>query len=293
MSVVRLSLLSSAVALAVAGCGGGAEFGATGTLSLGITDAPVDGAKHVYVQFSSLELHGPDGTRTITFGAPKQIDLLALSGGLSLPLLEGQTLTAGHYQWIRLNVDTDGTLDTYLVADDIDETVHELTIPSNAETGLKLVRGFDVPAGGSADFTIDFDLRKSLVESSGGYHLKPVLRIEDNVEVGAVAGEVDLGVYSCNTTGNAVYVFSGHDATLADINTSLTTGPVTTADVKAHEDGSYHYRAAFLAPGAYTVALTCDVESDTAEDTESLSFAKSYNVTVTADEVTSQSFTSL
>jgi hypothetical protein len=288
MSLVRLSLLASALALA--GCGGGSSSGSSGALSLSITDAPLDEAKHVYVQFSGLELHGPGGTFEISFTEPRQVDLLALNGGLSEPLLDTYTLDAGHYQWVRLKVDTEGELDTYLVT--TDDRVHELTIPSSAQTGLKLVRGFDVPAGGTADFTIDFDLRKSIVSNApNGYHLKPVLRIEDNVEVGSIAGEVKLDVYSCDDTGNAVYVFAGHAATAADINTGLTTGPLTTANVSYHaETDTYNYRAAFLSAGDYTVALTCDADADTAEATENLNFRQSYDVTVVAGQVTAQPF---
>ncbi len=54
--------------LTVAGCGGsggGGSGGATtGTLSLQITDAAVDTAEHVYVQFSGLEIQAADGKRT-------------------------------------------------------------------------------------------------------------------------------------------------------------------------------------------------------------------------------------
>jgi hypothetical protein len=285
MARIRLSLLTSALVLA--GCGGGSAD-STGSLSLAITDAPLDEAKHVYVKFSGFELHGPQGTFEVTI-EPEQIDLLAFNEGLSETLLDQQTVTAGHYEWIRLKVDTKDIRDTYLVLKDDSE--HELTIPSNAQTGLKLNRGFNVPAGGSASFTIDFDLRKSLVESASGYHLKPVLRIEDNALVGAVAGTVDLPHYGCDESGNAVYVFSGHDATLADINTGLSSGPLTTAEVKYHtETASYSYRAAFLSPGNYTIALTCDAEKDNAEATEEVNFQASYNVTVAADQVTTQSF---
>jgi hypothetical protein len=68
---------------------------------------------------------------------------------------------------------------------------HELTIPSGMQSGLKLNRGFDVPAGGSADFTIDFDLHKSVhMTGSGSYMLRPTLRMVDNIMVGSISGTV-------------------------------------------------------------------------------------------------------
>jgi len=38
---------------------------------------------------------------------PRQIDLLALTGGTTELLLDGVTLTAGDYSWIRLKVNAD------------------------------------------------------------------------------------------------------------------------------------------------------------------------------------------
>ena len=65
-------------------------------------------------------------------------------------------------------------------------------VPSGSQTGLKLVRGFTLLAGGSADFTIDFDLRKSVVDPKGGQgmHLKPALRLIDNAQSGTITGTV-------------------------------------------------------------------------------------------------------
>src|SRR2546421_7971109 len=44
---------------------------------------------------------------------------------------------------------------------------HDLTIPSGAETGLKLIQGFTAPAGVVASFTVDFVLSKSLIAPQG------------------------------------------------------------------------------------------------------------------------------
>ncbi|WP_372971016.1 DUF4382 domain-containing protein [Marinobacter sp.] len=48
----------------------------------------------------------------------------------------------------------------------------------------------ELPAGGSASFTIDFDVRKSLINPPGleNYLLKPVLRLVDNTEPPPCAG---------------------------------------------------------------------------------------------------------
>jgi hypothetical protein len=268
--------------LAISSCGGsggGSSGAGTGTLSLQITDAAVDTAEHVYVQFSGLEIQSADGKRTTLYYCEdpmdatkiivsadacttppksKQIDLLALNGLVVNPLLQSYTLPAGHYEWIRLMVDTAGTLDSYIV---VSGTAHELTIPSGMQTGLKLIRGFDVPTGGSADFTIDFDLRKSVIMTgTGEYVLHPTLRMVNNVMVGTISGTVDPLLVTTGCTP-AVYVFAGSNVTPDDID-GIAADPVTTATVKLDNMGVYRYMSAFLETGSYTIAFTCDAVAD-------------------------------
>ena len=308
------SILMFGAMLMLAGCGGSSGGGgsSTGTMSLKITDAAVDSADHVYVQFHGLELQSADGKRTTLYyckdpmdstktivsdsacttpPAPKQIDLLALNGGLADTLLDSFTLPSGHYSWARLMVETAGTLDSYIVVAGND---FELTIPSGAETGLKVNRGFDVPAGGHADFTIDFDLRKSVVLANNEYLLRPTLRMVDNTMVGAIAGRVDntLMTVTCDPVNDhpAVYVFAGSGVTPDDID-GIDPDPVTTASVKLDpNDGMYRYKAAFLEAGNYTVAFTCDAALDDPQNNDTLTFSGAATVTVTANSVTTHDF---
>jgi hypothetical protein len=301
--------------LALAGCGdgdgSGHSLGASGTLSLQITDAAVDTAENVYVQFSGLELQADDGRRTTlyycqdpadpaltvvsedactTLPAPKRFDLLALNSGNADFLLQDFTLPAGRYNWIRLDVDTDGEDDTCIILT-VGGACEELTIPSGSETGLKLNRGFEVPAGGSADFTIDFDLRKSVHEDSNGYKLRPTLRLADNSMTGAIAGMVSnsLMTVTCDPVNDhpAVYVYEG-GVTPDDIDTDINTpDPLTSATVKP-DNGTYVYKAAFLEAGTYTIAFTCDAASDDPMLDDALTFSNIMAVSVVANSVTVQ-----
>lgn len=310
-----------AAILAVAGCGGGGGDGAgTGTLSLQITDGPVDTAEHVYIQFSGLVLQPADGQRTTLYycqdpadatktivsedvcttpAAPKRFDLLALTGGEAELLLETFVLPAGRYNWIRLNVDTDGEDDSCIDVDQdgmvgTGDLCHELTIPSNDQTGLKLNRGFVVPAGGSADFTIDFDLRKSVHFTgndpvTGEYMLRPTLRLADNSMTGAIAGTVHQSLVPAGCTP-AVYVYEGSGVTPDDIDTDPNTpDPLTTATVKL-DNGTYVYKAAFLEAGNYTIAFTCDAAIDDPTTDDALAFSGTTTVSVTAKTVTVHNF---
>jgi hypothetical protein len=174
---------------------------------------------------------------------------------------------------------------------------YSLWIPSGDQTGLKLVRGFVVPAGGSADFTIDFDLRKSVNKSQGQgncqdvYKLKPALRIVDNTSVGSIAGTVSQNLIndlSC-TTGNAVYVFQGANVPPDDVD-GVPPDPVTSAIVKLNDSGEYSYRAAFLNSGDYTIAFTCQAEDDDPEAGDNLNFMGTANVSVSAGSETVHNF---
>jgi len=71
--------LGTGALLVLAACGGGGGDGGakTGMLKLGVTDAPVDVADAVVVQFSGVELKPKNGSPfTVTYsGGPKSIDL--------------------------------------------------------------------------------------------------------------------------------------------------------------------------------------------------------------------------
>jgi hypothetical protein len=307
MRPTRFRLLSTALCTSflLAACGGGSgDSAGTGNLTLGITDAPVDSAKEVVVAFTGVEVKPADGPALDPFLFDEDscdswddatgtcsINLLDVTG-TDRRIIISEELEAGDYEWIRLLVDADrNEIDSYLLTDG--DAQCSLWVPSGAQTGLKLVSGFTVPANGVTDYTLDFDLRKSVVNPPGltapdvvdcadDYLLKPVIRIIDNTQVGAIAGTVDATQGSvleqnCSTNNSgvyenvAVYVFDESEGTVVpdDIDTTDETDvdPVTTADVEWNADeGIYEYTAGFLvAPGTYRVALTCTADLDDAE----------------------------
>ena len=83
-------------ALLLSACGGGSSdsteaTATTGTLSIAITDAPVDDAEIVNVQFTEIELKPKSGEST-TVILDKNIDLYVLQGGASVFLFDGLTV---------------------------------------------------------------------------------------------------------------------------------------------------------------------------------------------------------
>ncbi len=291
------ALITLLASLALSACGSGNSDSGTGTLDLSITDAPVDKAYSVVIQFSGLEIKPENGDSIhIDYDTPKQIDLLNLQGINSEPLLEDEILAVGHYNWIRLKVDAEpNVVDSYI---EISQggAQHELTIPSGSQTGLKLVSGFDIISEGNTGLIIDFDLRKSILEPTGNstaYKLKPALRILDTFEVGHITGSftaqslLDAG---CVTDSyNAVYLFDGADATPDDFGGS-NNEPITSAIPILNETtGDYDYAIGFVQPGSYTLALTCEADSDVdPEVDEDVNFISAANVDVVAGATSEQ-----
>jgi len=283
-------------ALALAACGGGSS-GSSGSLSLGVTDGPVEEADHVWVQFSSVTLKPVNGEPfTIPLDPVERVDLLAQQNGDSELLLENENVTAGDYDWIRLGVDL-GPGETEIVFPG--PVAHELAIPSGAQTGLKLVSGFNVASSGTANLTIDFDLRKSVIEvppGSDNYKLKPALRLVNNDDMGEIAITATETYVSGNDCGSndglgepiqSVYVYESDGVTPDDVDTSTDADidPVTSAMITDEDgDGTYTGTAAFLPTGDYTVAYVCDAEDDLAESSETLTFLDVRDVSVEAGE---------
>lgn len=277
-----------ATCLLLTACGGGGDVGSgngsasdggfgssnTGTLSLSISDAPIYEAQAVKIDFSGVEVK-PENGPAIEFrfckepGAPVNnppivvqgacsgdstpaivtIDLLQQTGGASYRLLDGVELPAGRVNWMRLMLtDPAGIIE-------LSTGEFELSVPSGNQTGLKLNRGFDVPAGGEVAVNIDFDVRKSIVGANGNYKLKPALRMV--TDFGAIAGEINTSLLPATCLGPSVYVFTG--ATSPDDIDGDNGDPIASAMVKPDTASSteYAYRVDFLAPGLYTAAFIC------------------------------------
>lgn len=282
-SLLKLGILTTSAALALVSCKSDDDPD-KGKLAIAVTDAPVDGAEAVVVQFTGIEIQGPGGPQSFDFASPKTIDLLELTGDESLDLLPETDLDAGEYQWIRLKVNAErGVTDSYI---DIDGARYSLFVPSGSQSGLKLNRPFVIAAGGLTDFTIDFDLRKSVHEpqnAADDYFLRPTLRVVDNAEVGHINGMIDPNLINAEgcTDSSAVYLFDGADAEVDDVDAN-DPEPITTGLVEVNNDGDYVYEIGFVLAGDYTLGFTCEAANDDPETDDVINFT-TQNVTVTAD----------
>ncbi len=276
--------------VAVAGCGGSGSDPKTGMISLGVSDGPISNANKVCVAFNQIEFKS--GSDLLTVELADNVNLIEFQGANAAPLLFDYELPAGDYQWMRLGVSAllgaDGGADdmdlagtecfgdeSYLVMNS-GESRHNLYIPSGARTGLKLIGGFTVPAGGKADFTLEFDLRKSVTAPNGlepDVILRPTIRLVNNEAVGTLVGDVyyyiATGILqelpSCDPW---VYVFNDGVMPNAIIENVVDEfDPIATAMVLdlTPDIGldDFYYEIGQLPVGNYEVAFTCDGENFT------------------------------
>jgi len=132
------------------------------------------------------------------------------------------------------------------------------------------------------DFTIDFDLRKSITvkglqQGNPEFKLRPTLRVTDNSEVGHVKGQVDGTLLTdlCSDNSNyAVYIFEGSEAIPDDEGSN--NSPLTTSLV----DDQFQYEIGFINAGDYTLALTCMADADDPELDDDIVFVQTDSVSV-------------
>jgi hypothetical protein len=281
----------AALAGLLAGCGGGGS-GDSGRVTVSLTDAPVDVAQEIWVKVTGVAFK-PEGSapEVVQNFSSRTLNLLEYQQGDVAVLLDDVPFAAGRYQWLRLIIESEPNVrDSYAM---VNGSECELRVPSGAESGLKMNRGFTIPADGSLALTIDFDLRQSLRAPPGqgsgtggactqGYLLRPTLRLVDDAIVGAISGTVsfEAGVPPEGCLPK-VYLFAGAVVPddVEDAGATPDVDPLAVVGVDMPDGAvSGTYRAAFIPAGSYTAAFTC---SDDTEADETLIFAPPGGTAVT------------
>jgi len=305
MNILRagLMLLLPLVLSACGGGGGGGSSGggnsnATGTVSFGISDAPVGDLSKVVITIDGIELKRKDGDDcdddqdsedcvfvdhfidgNLTDQETVTVDLLEWQGTDHKIIVEGIELPAGEYSQLRLSIIDEDINFSYVE----EETAGEqklLKVPSDT---LKL-GGFTVEGGGVQVFVIEFDLRRAMTYNPGPdrYILKPTgVRVVDVETAASISGVVDPTLFNggppCDTkenpsAGNLVYVYEGHDldaANPADNFDDSASPPAPDTAIAPYssdettENGSYDI--GYLPAGNYTVAFSCEAGEDDAD----------------------------
>lgn len=219
----------------------------TATISVKLVDEPGD-YQNVFVEIVDVKIKyenddvdedGEDeeeGWESIGIINPGVYDLLELTGGVNLELVDNEDITTGTIKQIRLILGDDNS-----VVLEGESEARPLNTPSAQQSGLKVMVNQPITAGFNYDFILDFDAGESIVMAgnSGNINLKPVLRASLEVNSGVLSGTV-------TNTDVAVEV-------------SVDNGQDVVASTLANIDG--YFEIPGLPEGIYTVTITPDSDA--------------------------------
>ena len=162
----------------------------TSRVQLKLVDAPGDyeevNVEIVDVLYNSTE--DDEGWTSITPDdfTPIIVDLTELVAGNDL-LLSDVIIPSGMLHQIRLVLGDQNTL-----VIEGESEIFKLDTPSAQQSGLKLKLNTELEPGYSYTFILDWDVQKSIVKAgnSGKYILKPVIRVNAEVNSGSIKGTV-------------------------------------------------------------------------------------------------------
>jgi len=242
-----------------------------GTLTLSITDAPIDMSSVNAVYLTINEIHynknGQNWMSFEGFEGPQKFNILELTRGESA-LLGSFEMDAGTYTQLRFILDapdfgTPNPTNPGCYIEFNDGTEQPLFVPSGHETGWKAVGAFKVPSNGEVPVTADFDARKSVMEQGANdfYILKPTIRLMVDNQAGQIAGGitnipegVDIIVYGYD---DGTYTQEEAEEPVSD--TIARFPNAVTSDISCEED---NYHLAYLAPGTYDLIVTSAIDGE-------------------------------
>jgi len=271
------SLLLTLSVAALASCGGSDDSitpPASGTMTVLLTDGPMDEARSLVFHVTHVDMGHADGSMThlVLPGGPLDIDMMQLQNGAVQSILNNTTMPTGHYEWMELGVDlTQSQIGT------MSGGQHNMTM-STAHP-FRSAEPFEIGPAQHAEFVMDFDLRRGVQQHDMGgmmgveYQLHDAMRLMDTNNTGGISGTVDVSLMDFNqascdsaTGGNWMYVFAGTDAQADDLAAADTDGfpgPIATDMVEMNNGtGEFEYHFAFMNAGSYRLAFTCSGEWD-------------------------------
>ncbi|WP_299394608.1 DUF4382 domain-containing protein [uncultured Gelidibacter sp.] len=208
-------------------------------VSIKLMDAPGD-FDHVYIDIVDVMVkvndagEGEEGWQSLEAINTGVYDLLTLTGGVNVLLVDDFEVLSGTLNQIRLVLGDDNTVV-------IDGETFPLKTPSAQQSGLKIKLNQTLLPNMAYTFLLDFDVDKSIVVAgeSGNINLKPVIRASAEATTGTISGSVlPLGVQTQITATNGV------------------------DEITTYADVEGNFLLVGLNPGSYTVTLTPDPESD-------------------------------
>jgi hypothetical protein len=269
----RFLFAALAAAAALAACSDGSTSpGGNGRLTVQLTDAPGD-LKAAYVKIDKIVLFrsdadtaSADSTRHITLTPTSTgfINLLSLSGGQLLTLVNSTSVPTGNYSQMRLYVN-----DAYVVTNagqtwatsssivPAGTTVSgTLKCPSCSQSGYKVMfASGGMTVASNSTVIIDFDVNQTFghqAGNSGQWIMHPVLRATaTTVKYAAITGKVavkdtTVKIPTCGGQANTLVAFKPTAVLGTDTLTAVT-------------DSAGNYKIANVLPGTYTLSFAKDI----------------------------------
>ncbi|AWW00035.1 DUF4382 domain-containing protein [Arcticibacterium luteifluviistationis] len=243
---------------------------AQGSLSFGITDAPIDQAD-VSAAFITVTEIKVDGQTFSGFQGPQTFNLLELQNGNSLDLGQGN-VAAGSYSSLELVIDAESDATgsgpgCYILK--TDGTKEKLELASGTATSITMAPSdFKVEENANTEIIMDFDLRKSVKSSGDDYsfvtnnELNAAVRAENKAMTGAIKGQIDNAAAASGKVVVYVYEKGTFDASTETSGQGssdvMYANAVSSAKVNA--DGTFNL--SFLSEGNYEIQCDMPEEND-------------------------------
>lgn len=255
-------LIILAIVLTFFGCSDNNEGTATGKLTVRMTDAPfpTDLVAEANVTINKIEIRKSgenNGSPFITLSQEEtSLNLLELTNGVTATLVD-LDVPVGKYDLVRIYVKEAGIVLK-------DDSFFDLTVPSGAQTGIKVFVDpeIEVAGGLTTELLLDFDVSRSFIALGNmdtpaginGFIFTPVIKAANLSTSGRLTGEIKDNL--SNTLEGAMISVYAADT----LNTT------TFSDA----DGSYTVLG--LLAGSYDITVeSAGYVSQTSEDVEIVS----------------------
>jgi len=235
----------------------------TAKVQLKLIDSPGDYLE-VNVEIVDIQYNHSDsdeGWKSFTpaSGYPIEVDLTKLIAGNDL-LLTDEIIPAGMLNQIRLVLSDNNSLVIEGEMPGANMMAH-LDTPSAMQSGLKLKMNTLLEPGFSYTFILDWDVQRSVIKAgnSGKYNLKPVIRVNAEVNSGTISGKV-IGEVEGDEVDGAV----GLNAVIVGI---YSTDDTYITESQTNENG--HFMIGGLNAGDYKIKIE-QVGYDIYESTQAI-----------------------